>query len=213
MKIGIIGAGFIGRAIAKLALASGHEVMVSNSRGPQTLLSLVASLGCLTGTSLQAAQFGEVVVVAVPFGHYREIPVAPLAGKVVLDANNYYSERDGHIAELDLSLTTTSELLARHLNGARVVKAFNSIRVNDLEHDGRPAGASDRRALPICGDDAAAKALAAELTEQFGFDVVDAGSLAEGWRFQRGQPMYCERFDSAGLKKALSNPDEKHVLR
>lgn len=205
MKIGIIGAGFIGRAIAKLAIEQGHEVMVSNSRGPQTLMSLAASLGCLTGTAEQAAAFSELAVAAVPLKNYLAIPVAPLAGKVVLDANNYYPERDGQIPELDNQSTTTSELLARHLNGARVVKAFNSIRVNDLERDGLPAGAPGRRALPICGDDENAKGMATAFINQLGYDVVDAGPLAEGWRFQRGRPMYCERFDVAGLQKALLN--------
>ncbi|NDL63669.1 NADPH-dependent F420 reductase [Acerihabitans arboris] len=212
MKIGIIGAGFIGRAIARLAVDQGHEVMVSNSRGPHTLTSLVASIGCLTGSAEQAAAFGEVVVVAVPLKNYREIPVAPVAGKVVLDANNYYPERDGHMPELDNHSTTTSELLARHLAGAKIVKAFNSIRVNDLERDGLPAGTPGRRALPISGDDAAAKRTATALIEQFGFDAVDAGPLAEGWRFQRGRPMYCERFDIAGLQKALADNDEEHVI-
>lgn len=211
MKIGIIGAGFIGRAIAQLAVNQGHEVMVSNSRGPHTLMSLVASIGCLTGTALRAAAFGEMVVVAVPLRNYLEIPAAPLAGKVVLDANNYYPERDGQMAELDNQSTTTSELLARHLQGAKIVKAFNSIRVNDLERDGLPAGTPGRRALPISGDDAQAKRQATALIDQIGFDVVDAGPLAEGWRFQRGRPMYCERFDRAGLQKALSDNVEEHV--
>ncbi|WP_410013472.1 NADPH-dependent F420 reductase [Sodalis sp. C49] len=212
MKIGIIGAGFIGRAIAQLAMKQGHEVMVSNSRGPQTLMSLVASIGCLTGTAAQAAAFGELVVVAIPLRNYLQVPVAPLVGKVVLDANNYYPERDGQMPELENQSITTSELLARHLVGANIVKAFNSIRVNDLERDGMPAGAPGRRALPISGDDAQAKQQAAALIDQFGFDVVDAGSLAEGWRFQRGRPMYCERFDAAGLQKALRENDEEHVI-
>ncbi|HEY0208583.1 NADPH-dependent F420 reductase [Acerihabitans sp.] len=207
MKIGIIGAGYIGRAIAKLAVGQGHEVMVSNSRGPHTLMSLVASIGCLTGSVEQAAAFGEVVLVAIPLKNYLAVPAAPLAGKVVLDANNYYPERDGNMTELDNHSITTSELLARHLDGARIVKAFNSIRVNDLERDGLPTGTPGRRALPISGDDARAKRQATALIDQFGFDVVDAGPLAEGWRFQRGRPMYCERFDAVGLQKALSDND------
>jgi 8-hydroxy-5-deazaflavin:NADPH oxidoreductase len=204
MRIGIIGAGFIGRAIARHAVAHGHEVMLSNSRSPDTLLSAAISLRCLKGTAAEAAAFGDVVLVALPLHAYRAVPVEPLAGKVVLDANNYYPERDGRMAELDARTTTTSELVARHLSGSRVVKAFNAILAADLENDGRPAGSPGRRALPIAGDDLAARRVAAGLQEQFGFDVVDAGPLSEGWRFERGTPGYCVRLDAEGMRAALA---------
>ncbi|MDR3670166.1 MAG: NAD(P)-binding domain-containing protein [Holophaga sp.] len=203
MRIGIIGAGLIGRAVARLAVAQGHEVMVSNSRGPETLASLASGLGCKAGTVEQAEAFGDLVVVAIPLKHCLSIPVAPLIGKVVLDANNYYPDRDGRIAELDARMTTTSELLARHLPQSRIVKAFNAILATDLEKDGRPAGSPGRRALPIAGDDAKAKAVAAHFVDQLGFDPLDAGALAESWRFERAKPAYCIPLDLKGLRNAL----------
>jgi 8-hydroxy-5-deazaflavin:NADPH oxidoreductase len=204
MKIGIIGAGFIARAVAAVAIKHGHEVMVSNTRGPETLFSLVGTIGCKAGTPEEAARFGDIVLVAIPLKAYRTIPEAPLEGKIVLDANNYYPERDGHIDELDRSEITTSELLARHLPKSKVVKVFNAIKAADIESDGRPAGAPDRRAHPIAGDDAASKKVVADLLNQFGFDVVDAGPLSEGWRFQKDTPAYCVPMVSRQLQEALA---------
>lgn len=205
MRIGIIGAGFIGRAVASLGTKSGHDMMISNSREPKTLGSTVAAIGCQAGSVDQAASFGDIVVVAIPLLAYRSLPVAPLIGKPVLDANNYYPDRDGHIDELDRNETTTSELLAAHLTGAHVVKAFNAILQKDLAEGGSPPGTPGRRALPIAGDDASAKQVAAGLHDQFGFDVVDAGPLSEGWRFQRAMPAYCIAFDRDGMQAALAS--------
>lgn len=204
MKIGIIGAGFVGRAIAGLAVAHGHQVMISNSRGPQTLFSLRPALGCEIGTAEEAAAFGDIAVAAVPLLALKNIPVAPLQGKVVLDANNYYFERDGHISALDRQETTTSEMLAGHLPHSHIVKAFNAIPMMELERDARPVRAPDRRALPLAGDYTPGKTIAAELYEAFGFDAVDAGPLAEGWRFQRGMPSYCVWMNKGELKRALA---------
>ena len=128
MKIGVIGAGFIGRAVAQLALAAGHEVMLSNSRGPHTMSSVVSGiLGVQVGSADDAARFGDVVLVAIPFQHYRSVPAQWLEGKTVMDANNYYPDRDGHIPELDRFETTTSRLLADHLTHSHEVKVFNAI--------------------------------------------------------------------------------------
>lgn len=204
MKIGIIGAGFVGRAIGKLAVRSGHQVMLSNSRGPQTLFSLKYGVGCDVGTVEEAAGFGDIVVVAIPLAAYRSVPVEPLVGKVVIDTDNYYPERDGRIPELDTGATTTSELLARHLPQSRIVKAFNAIPMNDLEKDGRPGGSPDRRALPLAGDDAEGKAIVVRLYDEFGFDALDVGPLSEGWRFERGTPVYCVPMNTAQLKAALA---------
>lgn len=204
MKIGIIGAGFVGRAIGKLAVKSGHAVMLSNSRGPQTLFSLRYGISCEVGTVEEAAAFGDIVAVAIPLAAYRSVPVAPLAGKVVIDTDNYYWERDGRLAELDAGETTTSELLARHLPQSRIVKAFNAITMNDLEKDGRPAGTPDRRALPLAGDDPEGKAIAVGLYDEFGFDAVDVGPLSEGWRFERGRPTYCVPMVADRLRAALA---------
>lgn len=204
MKIGILGAGFVGRAIAKLAIGTGHQVMLSNSRSPNTLFSLKPMLGCEIGSAEEAARFGDVVVIAVPLTAIDALPVAELQGKPLLDAVNYYPDRDGHVEILDKRLTTTSELLAKTLDSSRVTKAFNAIPMTQLESDGLPGGTPDRRALPLAGDDAAGRRIAAELYEAFGFDVVDAGPLAEGWRFERGMPAYCVRMTKHELQETLS---------
>jgi predicted dinucleotide-binding enzyme len=205
MKIGMIGAGFIARAVAQRVIAAGHEAMLSNSRGPKTLTSVAAGIrGTQTGTVEEAAAFGDIVLVAIPFEHYRSLPADVLKGKIVLDANNYYPDRDGRIAELDRFETTTSRLLAEHLPASTIVKVFNAILANDLLTDGRPSGAPDRRALPIAGDDQAAKQRVAELLDQIGFDSLDGGGLDESWRFERAKPAYCVPLDRDGLKQALA---------
>jgi len=190
--IGLIGAGHIGSQLARLALANGYDVVISNSRGPETLRDLVDELGprARAATSTEAAAAGDVAVVTIPLKNYRAVPVAPLAGKVVIDTNNYYPQRDGQIPELDDETTTSSELLQAHLPSSKVVKAFNNIVSAQLTTDGTPAGAPNRRALPIAGDDADAKRTVAQLLDQFGFDALDVGPLAEGWRFQRDTAAY-----------------------
>ena len=205
MRIGLIGAGHIGGTLARLAVAHGHDVLVSNSRGPQTLRDLVDELGehASAGTVQEAGTFGDLVVVSIPLKNYRQVPVEELAGKVVVDTNNYYPQRDGQIPELDEDSTTSSELLAAHLPTSRVVKAFNSIPSGDLGSQGEPAGTPGRRALPIAGDDPEAKAVVRVLIDEFGFDVVDVGPLPEGRRFQQDEPAYRHRFDVAGLRTAL----------
>lgn len=204
MKIGIIGAGFVGRAIAKLAIQTGHHVMLSNSRAPQTLFSLRPMIGCDIGTPTQAAAFGDIVVIAVPLYAIDNLPTQALEGKLAIDAVNYYPERDGKVAVLDTQQTTTSELLADTLPGVKIIKAFNAITMTHLESDGLPAGHSDRRALPLAGDDIQGKTLVAELYDAFGFDVVDAGALSEGWRFERGMPSYCVRMTKTVLTTELA---------
>lgn len=190
MKIGIIGAGHIGGTLARLFVDAGHEVAVSNSRGLETLAGLVEDLGggAQAMTAAEAARFGEVVVVSVPFGRYRELPTEGVTGKVVIDTNNYYPQRDGHFEELDSDNTTSSELLQAHLPGSRVVKAFNAILWSRLRDDGRPAGDGERVGIPISGDDEQAKRTVVELIDQIGFDAVDAGKLAEGGQASTGKP-------------------------
>lgn len=205
MKIGVIGAGFIGRALARVAVRNAHQVMISNSRGPETLISTAVALRCETGTVAEAAAFGEVVILAIPLKAYQELNPRDFEGKVVLDADNYYPQRDGAIAALDRHEATTSGLLAQRLRGARVVKAFNAILQEDIERDAKPRGAPGRRALPIAGDDAEAKRIAADLVDQFGFDPVDAGSLADSWRFERAMPAYCAPLDTRQLRDALAS--------
>jgi predicted dinucleotide-binding enzyme len=190
--IGIIGTGNIGGTLARLFTKAGYDVIVSNSRGPQTLQPLVDELGprARAATAADAARLGDVVVVSLPFGRYREVPTDGLAGKVVIDTNSYYPDRDGRFPELDDDRTTSSELLAAHLGSARVVKAFNQIPWQRLGGDGRPTGAAGRTALPIAGDDADAKQVVAALIDEIGFDAVDTGVLATGRLFQPGGVLY-----------------------
>ncbi|MER7443143.1 NADPH-dependent F420 reductase [Micromonospora avicenniae] len=190
--LGLIGSGYIGGTLARLAVDAGYDVVLSNSRGPETLRDLVDELGprARAATPLEAAQAGDLVVVSVPLKAYTAVPPEPLAGKVVLDTNNYYPQRDGQIAELDSGATTSSELLQRHLPQARVVKVFNNINFRHLRTLPRPAGAADRSALPIAGDDADAKAVATSFLDQIGYDAVDVGPLAEGRRYEPGTPAY-----------------------
>ena len=205
--IGLIGAGHIGSQVARLAVSHGYDVVISNSRGPDTLSELVKELGprARAGTVDDAATAGDIVVVTIPLKNYRQVPVAPLAGKVVIDTNNYYPQRDGHIAELDNESTTTAELLQQHLPASKVVKAFNHIYAAQLTTDGRPAGTPNRRALVIAGDDAGAKQVVTRLLDEFGFDTVDAGPLAEGWRIQRDTPGYGPRRNAEELRKDLAS--------
>ena len=187
MIIGLIGAGHIGTAIARNALRQGHEVVLSNSRGPETLADLVADLGAgaRAATAEDAAAAGDVVVVTIPFGREDAVPVAPLAGKVVIDTDNYYFERDGRFPAVDAGEQSVAGVLQARLPESKVVKAFNQILATTLE-----AGGDGTQSIPIAGDDADAKATVTALIESFGFAVVDAGSLAEGTRFDRDQPAY-----------------------
>jgi 8-hydroxy-5-deazaflavin:NADPH oxidoreductase len=204
--VGIIGAGRIGSQIARLAIENDYNVVISNSRGAETLSALIAELGpkARAATAVEAAKAGDIVVVTVPLKNYRKVPVEPLAGKIVIDTNNYYPERDGHILQLDNESTTTSELLQAHLPTSKVVKAFNHIYAADLTTHGRPAGAKNRRALVIAGDDKDAKATVTHLLDQFGFDTVDAGPLREGWRIQRDTPGYGPRRTAEELRRDLA---------
>jgi len=204
--IGIIGAGHIGSQLARLAVRSGYNVVIANSRGPETLSALIAELGpkARAATAVDAAKAGDIVVVSVPLKNYRQVPVEPLAGKVVIDTNNYYPQRDGHIPELDNESTTTAELLQAHLPTSKVVKAFNHIYAAELTTHGQPPGTKERRALVIAGDDKDAKATVTHLIDQFGFDTVDAGPLKEGWRIQRDTPGYGPRRSAEQLRQDLA---------
>jgi predicted dinucleotide-binding enzyme len=190
--VGFIGSGHIGTALARLAIASGHRVVLSNSRAPETLANLVAALGpqASAATSAEAADAGDIVVVTVPIGAFRTLPAAALAGKTVIDTCNYGPERDGHIAELDDNSLTSSELLHRFLSEATLVKAFNNINSAHLLSLVRPAGAADRSYLPISGDSAPAKATVTRFIDSIGYCVVDAGPLVESWRQETGTPVW-----------------------
>jgi hypothetical protein len=210
--IGIIGAGHIGTALAQAATDAGYDVVLSNSRGPETLTDLVEAIGARpsgrgsvrAATAAGAGAAGDLVVVTVPLGAVDDVPVEPLAGKVVIDTNNYYPERDGHIAVLDDETTTTAELLQAHLPTSRVVKAFNHIYAADITARRTPPGTPNRRALAIAGDDAPAKETVASFIDELGFDVVDLGPLAEGWRVQRDTPGYGPDLDAGRLTEAVA---------
>jgi predicted dinucleotide-binding enzyme len=190
--VGIIGSGMIGGTVARLSVAAGHQVVVSNSRGPETLQELVAELGPLAtaATAEQAAEAGDLVVVSIPVKAFAEIPAKPLAGKALLDTGNYYPQRDGQLEELDTGALTSSGLLQRDLPEAHVVKVFNNIYFKHLQSLARPSGAPDRTALPIAGDDPAAKAEVTAYLDSIGYDAVDAGPVAESWRQEPGTPAY-----------------------
>ena len=196
--VGIIGSGQIGGTVARLSVAAGHTVVLSNSRGPETLAELAAELGPLAtaGTAGQAAEAGDLVVVSVPVKAFGDLPVKPLAGKPVLDTGNYYPQRDGHISELDTGALTSSELLQRYLAEAHVVKVFNNILFRHLRWLARPSGADDRSALPIAGDSEQAKAAVTAFLDSIGYDAVDAGPLADSWRQEPGTPVYAGLYGS-----------------
>ena len=189
---GFIGSGNIGSTVARLAVAAGHEVVLSNSRGPETLAGVVDDLGphARAATPAEAARAGDVVVVTIPLGHYQEVPAEDLVGTVVIDTMNYYPQRDGNIAALDDESTTSSELLQAHLPGSRVVKGFNNIFFQHLAALPRPSGAPDRSALAIAGDDVEAKDIVRARLDEIGYDTVDLGPLSEGWRTQPDTAAY-----------------------
>ena len=203
--LGIIGAGHIGSQIARVAIAQGYEVVIANSRGPETLTDLVAELGpkARAATATEAGEAGDVVVVTVPLRAIGEVPVAPLAGKIVLDTNNYYFERDGHIDALDKGETTTSEIVQQHLPTSKIAKAFNHIFAADITTTGSPAGTPDRRALATAGDREAVE-FVTRFYDAAGFDTVDIGPLSESWRVERDRPAYVVRQNAEELRANLA---------
>jgi predicted dinucleotide-binding enzyme len=207
--IGIIGAGHIGSQLARAFTGIGYDVVIANSRGPETLSALVDELGprARAATAREAAEAGDIVVVTVPLAAYRDIPAEPLAGKIVLDTNNYYWERDGHIAELDRGEATTSGMLQQHLPGAKVAKAFNHILASDITTTGAPSGTAGRRALGTASDFPEAVALVTDIYDRLGFDTVSAGPLSESWRLERDRPAYVARQDADELRENLAKAE------
>ena len=204
--IGFIGSGHIGSQLARLAVAHGYDVVLSNSRGPETLAALVDELGphARAATPAEAAAAADLAVVTIPLRAVDTVPVEPLAGKVVVDTNNYYPQRDGRIAELDDETTTVSEILQRRLPTSKVVKAFNHIVFTDLTTDGSPAGTPGRRALVAASDHDDARARVAALIDELGFDPVEVSPLSEGWRIQRDTPGYTTKRTADELRADLA---------
>lgn len=218
MKIGIIGAGHIGGTLVRRLRALGHDVSVANSRGPQTLAGLAKETGAHAVTVNEAARDKDVVVVTIPEKNVPRLPKDLFAGAtertVVVDTGNYYPrQRDGRIAEIEQGMTE-SRWVSRQL-GRPVVKAFNNIYAKHLLEHGRPASDPQRIALPVAGDDAAAKQVVLKLMDELGFDGVDAGTLDESWRQQPGTPVYATDFDAAGVRRALAeaSPDRLDDFR
>lgn len=204
--LGIIGAGRIGSQVARVAVTAGYDVVIANSRGPETLDGLISELGphARAATAEDAGRAGDAVLVAVPLRALGQIPVEPLAGKIVLDAGNYYYERDGHIDALDRGEATTSGLLQLRLPTSKVAKAFNHINAGEITTDGTPAGTPNRRALATSGDDADAVAFVTRLYDKFGFDTVNIGPLSESWRIERDRPGYGLRQNAEELRANLA---------
>lgn len=203
LKVGIIGAGAMAQAITLQAVRNGFEVMVSNTRGPESLGYLIRTLECKAGTPEQAINFGDIVIAAVPLYAIPKLSKESLINKIVVDPINYFPHRDGVIQSLKNGEITTSELFAKNVPGAIIVKAFNSITVEDLHRDARPKGIIDRRAIPIASDNVEAKSKVANFIESIGFDVVDAGELSGSWRFERYRPVYCVALKQDVLKERL----------
>jgi len=206
MKIGIIGAGNIGANAAKLFVKAGHEIAIANSRGAETLKDLVAELGenAQAVSIEEAAKFSEIVFISIPFGKYQTLPPHAFDSKIVVDSNNYYPDRDGSFAELDENKTTSSEMLAEHLRGARIVKGFNTIWFEHLKTQGDMSLPSEeRRAIFIASDDAEAKKTVARLIEEIGFAAVDTGDLRDGGATQQPDTAIYNRNLTASEAQAI----------
>jgi predicted dinucleotide-binding enzyme len=199
--LGLIGAGHIGSQLARAAVANGFDVLVSNSRGPESLSALILELGekATAGTTADAAA-ADLVVVAIPLKDVPGIPADLLAGRIVIDTSNYYPQRDGAIASLDAGETTVSGFVQAHFADARVVKAFNHIQAPAITGDAQSAGTAERRALIVAGDDAEARAAVSVFIDAIGFDVLDIGGLSESWRIEVGTPAYGPRRDREELE-------------
>lgn len=200
--IGIIGSGQVGSNLAKAAIAHRYDVVLSNSQGPDSLAGLIKELGprARAAAPAGAAAAGDFAIVAIPITAIGQVPVEPLAGKVVIATINYFPGRLGHIAEIDNGTTTAPGLLQAHLPASKVVRAFSMINAAEMSGDGHPEGDPKRRALALAGDDPAARQLVAGLYNEFGFDAVDIGGLAESWRVDAGQPAFVTRQNAAELK-------------
>jgi predicted dinucleotide-binding enzyme len=210
ITVGFIGSGHIGSTVAALAVKAGHHVVLSNSRGPDTLRDLVSDLGpqARAATYQEAAAAGDIVLVSIPVKAYPRLSGAPLAAKAVMDTGNYYPQRDGQIAVLDSKSLTDSEYLLSYLSGAQIVKVFNNIYFKHLRNLARPSGAADRSSLPIAGDSTTAKATVSQFVNSIGYGTVDAGLLADGWRQQPGTPVYVTPYGSRHDEQGTPAPAE-----
>jgi len=199
--IGILGSGRVGSNLAKAAITHGYDVVLSNTQGPDSLAGLIKELGpqATAARPAEAAAAGDFAIVAIPLATIGQVPVEPLAGKVVIATINYFPQRSGRVPEIDNGTTTAPGLLQAHLPASHVVRAFSMINADEMSGDGHPPGDPRRRALALAGDDPTAKQLVAGLYEEFGFDSVDIGGLDESWRVDAGQPAFVTRQNVAEL--------------
>jgi predicted dinucleotide-binding enzyme len=207
--LGIIGSGAIGSTLARLAIAADLDVVISNSRGPESLTDLIAELGphARAATVSEVAHQADMVIAAIPLIAYTDLPADDMAGKIVIDATNYYLQRDGQIAALDEQKTTASQLVQGHLVESQVVKAFDSITFASLGNGARPVGSPERSTLVIAGDDAVAKARVADLLNVLGYDALDIGGFADSWRAEPGTPIYCDPYMPAWPTEKLPSDE------
>lgn len=207
MRIGFVGAGNIGKALAGHFVALGHDIALSNSRGPDSLAGLVEELGPLAQavTPEEAIAFGDVLVVTVPLQAVADVPTEGTAGKTLIDTCNYYPERDGQFPQIDDGSQTETQVVAAHFAEANVVKAFNSIAAQHLADAGKPAGDPDRRAIPIAGGSPEAKREVSQLIDQIGFDPIDVGDLPAARPFENGGPLYGSELGAEALAQAIAD--------
>ena len=214
MRIGVIGAGAMGRILARHLVRLGHRVSIANSRGPGSLAAVAAETGAMPVSVVDAAGAGEIVLLAIPTKAVPDLPRGLFAdvedGVVVIDIGNYHPElRDGRIDAIDLGMLD-SQWVAQRI-GRPVIKAFNSIYAGSLLEKGRPKGTEGRIALPVAGDPPEARAAVLRLVDELGFDPVDAGGLDDSWRQQTGTPAYCRDLDAPALRRALAEADRNRI--
>jgi predicted dinucleotide-binding enzyme len=214
MRIGIIGAGSMGRILARHLAKGGHHVSIANSRGPESLTALAAEIGATPVSVVDAARAGEIVILAIPTKAVGDLPRALFANApgsvVVIDIGNYHPElRDGRIAAIDRGVLD-SQWVAQQI-GRPVIKAFNNIFAKSLLENGVPRGTKGRIALPVAGDSSGAKATVLRLVDDLGFDPVDGGDLDNSWRQQPGTPAYCRDLEAGALRRALAEADRSRI--
>jgi predicted dinucleotide-binding enzyme len=203
--IGIIGAGRLGTAIARQSLKAGHRVNISNSRGPQSLELMLGVLlpGAVAMTVNDVAQKSDIIILAMPLNKYSALDPEWLAGKIVIDAMNYWPPTEGRIPEFMNEQVTSSQYLQQHFDRARIVKTLNHVAYNEIEEHSLPPAHPQRRAIALAGDDDAAKKQAEQFIDTIGFDTIDLGDLQEGSKFQPDTKLFNARLTKAEIEQIV----------